>query len=466
MRGLAHRRRGADPGLRVREARTRDRNREVQPTDLERFDRAARLLAGVLSRRRHLAGLLGIAAAAPIVPGVAAGGRRRRPDQTGPCGKLGRNNACQRDSDCCTGHCKKLNGKLKRCRCLKRGETCHQGQTCCGKLMCMDKVCTSPDVPETCLVCASGCSFSTVDAAVAAAADGAVIPIAPGTYPTPAIIVDRTVTLKACNGEPGVVLTQPDGNSYMFEDADGGNPARVISLVGLTLRGAGPASNVGIIYSQGGATWQVTGCTFTNASLGWEGNLGSGSFTNCTFTGNDQGIYSLIDVADGDITIDGCSFSQNTIGVYLQVDNGTGTNVFNILNSTFTANEEQAIQLSGPVSTISGCTITGNGTSQTSPQPAISLYEATVTISGTSITDNTSGEPGGGIYLASGSLVLGAGVTVTRNTASDGSGLAVNSAATITGASSSVIFGNLVGANCERQIGVGPWNEVPNCIFP
>ncbi|MGI9254426.1 MAG: hypothetical protein ACR2J8_11810, partial [Thermomicrobiales bacterium] len=97
--------------------------------DHQRFDRAARLLAATLNRRRQLAALLGVAAsvAAPIAPAVDA---RRRPSSSGPCGNLGRNNVCQRDSDCCTGHCWKRTGKLNRCRCLKRGETCHMGQTC------------------------------------------------------------------------------------------------------------------------------------------------------------------------------------------------------------------------------------------------------------------------------------------------------------------------------------------------
>jgi hypothetical protein len=395
----------------------------------------------------------------------AAEARRRRPDLSGPCGKLGRDNTCERDSDCCTGHCRKLKGKLKRCRCLKRGETCHQGQTCCGKLLCMDKVCSSPDMPETCLVCASGCAFSTIADAVAAAADGAVITIAAGTYPTPLLTFDKSITLRACNGEPGVILTQTDGDSYMLQDADLSPATREVVLSGLTFRGLGKTVPTGLLYGRGASNWTVTGCAFLDGALGWYGDGGSASFTNCTFTGNGTAVSALIDANDGDVTITGCTFNQNRIAIYLDVDDGPGTNAYSVTNTTITASDEQAIQLSGCVGAISGCTIPGNGASPTEAQSAISLYESTVTISGTTISDNTSKDYGGGIYLASGSLAFGPGVAVTRNTAPDGSGVAASSAATITGASSSVIFGNLVGANCEERVGVGPWTEVPTCTF-
>jgi hypothetical protein len=60
-------------------------------------------------------------------------------------------------------------------------------------------------------------------------------------------------------------------------------------------------------------------------------------------------------------------------------------------------------------------------------------------------------------------------VTITGNTAGDGAGLAVQQAVaaqvTVIGASSSNVYGNLVGDNCERYTSSGPWTPVTNCSF-
>jgi len=95
--------------------------------DQRSFDRFARLLGGAASRRAGiraaLGGLLGLAA-----PDGADAGRnkakdkakgkeegRGRPGPEGPCGNGSRkDNACTKDSDCCTGICNTSLGKKNR----------------------------------------------------------------------------------------------------------------------------------------------------------------------------------------------------------------------------------------------------------------------------------------------------------------------------------------------------------------
>ncbi|MGI9253277.1 MAG: hypothetical protein ACR2J8_05995, partial [Thermomicrobiales bacterium] len=128
----------------------------------QQFDQLARLLAASLSRRRHLAALLGVAAT-PVASAVAApDARRRHPSPAGPCGKRAGDNACKTDSDCCTGYCKEMKSGPNRCRCIKRGKKCSADKSCCGKMICRDKRCSAQAGKETCLVCPSGCAHSSV----------------------------------------------------------------------------------------------------------------------------------------------------------------------------------------------------------------------------------------------------------------------------------------------------------------
>ncbi|MGI9252235.1 MAG: hypothetical protein ACR2J8_00680, partial [Thermomicrobiales bacterium] len=246
--------------------------------DHSSFDRLARLLGGATTRRAGLrtalGSLLGLAALDDAAgkdkskgkPGSKDKNRgnhdhSHRPEPEGPCGNGSRkDNACLKNSECCTGLCntkrakKNVDGK-GRCRCIQRGRKCAESRNCCNTLSCDDGVCggnVSPNVPvptsepcrkgvDTCAdadasctvydtrepvgtfclipfqgacekdadcenascslgvcvtcscsgcptgtcepdVCASGCTHSTIQAAIDAASSGDVIRIAPGTY--------------------------------------------------------------------------------------------------------------------------------------------------------------------------------------------------------------------------------------------------------------------------------------------
>lgn len=141
------------------------------------FDRIARLLGGASTRRRGIGAALAVlagGAAASTAEAKPGHGKRpgasgRKPGPAGPCGPTGADNACKKDSQCCTGYCKKGKpGKTGRCRCIKAGKGCKDGQTCCGGAACANGLCTrkqqcTPDggacTGETCcagLTCRSG----------------------------------------------------------------------------------------------------------------------------------------------------------------------------------------------------------------------------------------------------------------------------------------------------------------------
>ncbi|MFM9107024.1 MAG: hypothetical protein ACKOWF_10050, partial [Chloroflexota bacterium] len=275
------------------------------------FDRVTRVLAGRLTRRTGasaaLAGLFGLAGsggALRVETPQAAAKRRageRAPgaqgevdDEKKPCGPKARDNRCRKDKDCCTRSCKKpkkgSTAKVGRCRCVKPGKKCKNGQKCCGGARCQNRKCTIQPVPATCTasggacasnatcctglvcqdgacgpcvaaVCASGCAHTTVNAAYAAAAAGATLYIGPGSYPT-GIEVDKDITLAACPGVTGVELVvdrQVRGaDSYyaiLAEDANDTNTYSV-TLRNLALKGTLP-TNVDDALLNAGANGRV-----------------------------------------------------------------------------------------------------------------------------------------------------------------------------------------------------------------
>ncbi|MFM9107197.1 MAG: hypothetical protein ACKOWF_10935 [Chloroflexota bacterium] len=127
--------------------------------DHSSFDRIARLLGGAASRRAGLGAVFGVLAGLAAAPDLKARPRRgaaprRSAKPAGPCGDgSGAANHCAKDSDCCTGYCKKArSGKGGRCRCIKRGKPCTTTQTCCGGGRCTDGTCprrnTGPKPPR------------------------------------------------------------------------------------------------------------------------------------------------------------------------------------------------------------------------------------------------------------------------------------------------------------------------------
>ncbi len=493
--------------------------------DQERFDRIAAALGGAATRRAGLkaalaalAGLSGreLAAAAP----ERGDGQNLERDGEGsevdsekrPCGPKPKDNRCTKHKDCCTKYCRKpkKQAKFGRCRCIKRGKKCKAGQKCCSAMTCRNGRCTKKQpAPATCTVCASGCLFTSVNAAYAAAADGDVITIDTGTYPT-GIEVTKSVTLAACNGATGVKLT-PDRNvlvhghySVAVESSTDTTTRHTLTLLGLDLASTSqPIVDEVLLCSEanGTVTFIAQGCTMSGAFGGMYAKDGDHSFTqgsvsnvikpfsvtpavqsgSLTLTSVDivgalanTVYFSVTDGVSGALTVDSCTIHDGT-ALLSFTGNKSDTaaqralTTMSITNSEFkdTADVE-AIYVDGGVVTVDGCTITGNYGG------GIRLFNADLTVSNTTISGNGSADPntqGGGVLLnaqqANVTATFGSGVVVTNNTAVNGAGVAALTTSsytvTVTGASSSNIYGNNT-ENCETYAS-STWTPVVNCNF-
>jgi hypothetical protein len=175
-------------------AATRPLQRE-RLVDSGRFDAALRALQTGTTRRRGLGALLGVLLGSGGAGLAAAGagaqergpdegrargggrghGRRARPRPEGPCGDGTRkDNRCRKDSQCCTGVCKKgLKNKdgSGRCRCLRRGKACTADLNCCRGMTCAGGVCvrgangcsSDSDCPAATPFCSGGTCVECVE---------------------------------------------------------------------------------------------------------------------------------------------------------------------------------------------------------------------------------------------------------------------------------------------------------------
>ncbi|MGI9254425.1 MAG: right-handed parallel beta-helix repeat-containing protein, partial [Thermomicrobiales bacterium] len=295
----------------------------------------------------------------------------------------------------------------------------------------------------------------------------AVIPIAAGTYPTAPIILAKSVTLKACNDAAGVILSKvAPSDSYMLQDETASDATREVMLDGLTFQGLGSSDSYGLTQANGSSNWTVTNCEFRNAKGGWFGKGGNGSFSGCTFSVAD--IATNLPRDKGDIFIENCTFSGAYRGLYLSVQSGSqGQNTATVSNCSITGSTKEGAYFGGwAEANLTGCTVTGNG------DGGVVLQTGTLSISKTTISGNTATFYGGGIAIRQKStLTVGSSVVVTGNTAPDGSGLGALFLSpdypTITGVSSSNIYGNLRGDQCEADSTStgGGFIPVPNCSF-
>jgi predicted outer membrane repeat protein len=338
--------------------------------ETDRFDRATRPVATVLSRRA-LAGAMGLAAL--TLPGLVEARKRK--------------------------HNKKRKKKRKETHkqtCGKAGSQPAKGKCCAGSVL-VDGTC------QRCDVCASGCEFSSVQAAIDAAAPGATIAICPGAYREDLTINGVLTLVGAGDGEgSGDTIVQGTGQNSVVTIGGG-----IVALERLRLAGGGgnPTEffSGGGIYNEG--TTKVIGCTVSGNTADYGGGIfhsaGALTLTDCRVSGNEAGtegggIY-ILDPTEATLEMIGCKVSGNTA-----VDAGGG--IYNQGTLRLTDSE-----ISGN-STYNGGGIHSSGT---------------VTVDAASrVTGNTAIVGGGGIYT-SGTVTLASSANVTGNTPSNCAGTAV-----------------------------------------
>jgi len=332
---------------------------------------------------------------------------------------------------------------------------------------------------KICAVCARGCAHTSVNAAYAAAKPGDTLAIAAGTWPA-GITVSKSIRLMACDGATGVRLV-PDGAV-----TDGETPAIIVGnpadtsaytviLEGLELAGSGKDNGESLIYtSEGGpVTFRILGC---NVSDAWAGiNLGPGNHViqDSAFT---RSYYGATISIDGSVLVSSSTFNGcDSYGFYatgFQEPADRPKSLISYEDCEFVGNVGTGLVQYGGIGVATGCTITGNGYS------GASVLWGDLTLTDTVVSGNDNPNWGGGVsvdanfYTSQGynaSLTLTGTTSITGNTAPEASGIGVVTngvlIATVTGASSANVFGNLNGEQCETSTDSANWSPVANCSF-
>lgn len=253
-------------------------------------------------------------------------------------------------------------------------------------------------------VCASGCDYTTVQAAVNGASAGDTISLAAETF-AETVTVDRDLTIQGAGtaasvidgGAAGTVLTVQAGTT--------------VTLTSLTIRNGRTTGNGGGILNDG---------TLVASNLLVTANVAA---TNAVSSGG--GIYSTGSLTLTDSTVSGNEAQAGGGGIDVlgasataQIDNVTITNNA-VHEGTTDFRGGGGIKVGGGQATISRSDIGGNTTQFTGGGVAVLGSGATVTISDSWVHGNTSRLGGGIVSEQYGHLSI-SGSTISGNTATGG----------------------------------------------
>ena len=257
---------------------------------------------------------------------------------------------------------------------------------------------------EILTVCASGCQYTSINAAIDDASDGDVIQLAAETYYEGSVIATdgKAITLRGSTDKAGNAASTLDGGDYhrvlICQNSETGT-TRFENLVirsGFSNDGAG-------MYNYNSSP-SLTNCTFTgNGALDGGGMLNdysSPTLNDCTFTSNTAsstggGMYNY----ESNPTLTNCRFTENSA-------DDAGGGMFNSIGSsptlndcTFTSNTAgtdgggMGNDRSSP--NLKDCTFTGN-TADTGG--GMLNFESNPTLNDCTFTSNTARSDGGGMF--------------------------------------------------------------------
>ncbi|MEL6659982.1 MAG: right-handed parallel beta-helix repeat-containing protein [Bacteroidota bacterium] len=231
----------------------------------------------------------------------------------------------------------------------------------------------------TLTVCSSGCDYTTIAAAITAAASGDIIDIQAGTYTEAALTIDKDLTVQG-QGQSSTIVqaaatrdaatdavflinegytvtiqnltvqngnTDPDNGSTDLSDGGGIwidlNASSNINLTNLTITNNYSADDGGGIYTIGNeGTLTLTDCIITNneanalrqfASGGGICNRGADflNITQCSITNNhagDEGGGFFHSEGSSTVAVVNCTIAENTIGVDAFESETSGAGVY------------------------------------------------------------------------------------------------------------------------------------------
>jgi len=323
------------------------------------------------------------------------------------------------------------------------------GRSCTAPTDCVYEGCVGGICQETCDVCPS-CVNDTVQKGIDAAADGGIVRIAAGTYPgTNAVIANKNLTLRNCDGGDAPVLQATSGWILDIR-SDDYLGSRTVTLDHLSFGApAGSPSLTDQTIKANGNSYDPMVFTMKHCAMRFPS---TGATTIMQF---DQGGYaSYIAATIEDSEIQGVMITQfgADLATTLTVKRST-------LRGNNAPHVSRAIDVGGITLTVEDTEITEwiqttsnvnlRGAAIKAGGEASGPYGADVNLKGsTRIWKNESGTSGwgGGLYLYSGTLSIEPTVRITENQAPVDKGAGIwnqgDGLLTITGATSTTVFGN------------------------
>lgn len=415
-------------------------------------DQIAKTLGAAGTRR----GVLGLFTALPVVgavmawldgetPDAEAAGRRRRRKKKhhhqqgkdkrnrkgkqkgkdkgkGKCTKAGQppkkgNPCCEGLVEDAAGQCAQPAGPTcaETCAGCCDGETCQAGTesgacgtggaacaTCSGvKGLCFNSACA-------CDVCASGCPFSTIPDAIAAASAGDTITICAGTYVGTYTLTKNLTLLGAGDGDDPSVDTILDGNNASTVISV--NPGQTVNLSSLRIT-RGRRLEAGGVRNRGVLT--MSDCTVAdnestnNGSGGGISNEETLTMTDCVVSQNrhtGSGIAAAGIRNVKTLKMTGCTVAHNTNSV-----NGGGGG---IRHEGFSPTA---------LTSLTNCVVGPDNTAGVGGG-IYAILEGTVELIGTTVQGNHAGSSGGGIRVDDPITLRLSNNSRVRDNSSDGDG--------------------------------------------
>jgi hypothetical protein len=352
-------------------------------------------------------------------------------------------NRCRKHGEpCCDGaRCRTLLGLPLlpgRCR-------CPEGTRACGGACIALDACCEADGTGTCPpcdVCASGCPFTSVQAAIDAAAPGETISICAGTY-TETLTIDKDLTLRGAgdgDGSGDSILRGPGTGSVVTISA-----GQTVALEHLRITG-GDSDDGGGIFSL-------------------DANL---TLSDCTVTGNTARFGGGIESVRGTLTLNESTVNGNASiqgGGGLFVDGANTTTLNNSTVSDNTAGHE-----GGGIATdddevtlmLTNSTVRGN----ISALGGGGIFNAgNATLTNSTVSDNRANDTGGGLHgdgggifnAIFGTLTLESSSVTNNHAETNGGGIA--NSRTVACSDDSTVSGNTAGTpgteNCFDDLAFG-----------
>jgi hypothetical protein len=342
------------------------------------------------------------------------------------------------DSESAAKNKKKKRNKKKNCP--SKEEVC-AGK--CGTVTykCRGKKKTADCGACRCDVCANGCDFTSVQAAIDAADPGATIRLCLGTYAED-IEIDKDLTIvgtEPLEGVFGGTFLQGTGKNRVVVVRRG-----TVRLESLWITGGnGGVSNEGTLTlhrcavlenttsGDGGGIFNDATLEMTDCTVNWNtaNNLGGGIYndgllklTDCTVRGNEAAHQGGAIGNEGNLTMQGCTVSENEVGIAGGgiINKGPLTMIDCVVSENMAPESGGGLyNTAGATLTLTDCTVRGNTAFDGSG--ILNDNGALLEMIDCAATGNMANNRGGGIYNL-GTVKLHAGTTVTENTAGDAGG--------------------------------------------